>query len=137
MPCNCEHMEPSYDEMESKKVCELLCILYRKLSRQAPLWVRKAAEDYYGAPRRITVAEELLYKEIKRLDKKTFESCLYNARSRGSRRLANWFEDFDEKTKDERRRRKEKHERKKRAESLLAKMRKEEVEILREYLRNH
>ena len=137
MPCNAEYMEPSYDEMESQKVCKLICALYKKLDKTIPRWVRNAAKDYYGNPRKLTDAEELLYKTIKGLDKKSLESCLYNARSKESRQLANWYEDFDEKTKDDRRRRKEKFEREKRAESILGRMRREEVEIIRDYLKTH
>jgi len=137
MPCNSEHMEPSYDEVESRKVCQHIVYLYEKLGLPVVPWIKKAAEDYYGDPRRLGEAEKILINKLSDLNETEFDAVVYNARSKKARALADWYEDITERIQDELERVKLEAERKKRAESLLTKMRAEEVEILRDYLKEN
>ena len=137
MPCNSEYMEPSYDEMESQLVCELICFVYKEIGKKIPAWVKEASASIYGESNRLTQAENMLYLTLTSFKKMERERIVYNAKSKTSRRLADWFEKHDEIVKDEEKNERRTHDQKKRAKSVLAKLRKEEVKIIKEYLKNH
>ena len=136
MPCDCSHMQPTYDETESKRVCKLICFLFNELNLQIPNWIEEASIDMYGNSRKLTAAESILYDTVKSLSEDKFSAYVYNARSKDSRKLANWYEDYDKKTKDKREGLRIKAEKEKRAKSILAKLRNDDVEIIRNYLKN-
>jgi len=136
MPCESGYMEPSYGEIQSKKVCQHIVYLYEKLGLPTPKWVKEAAKDYYGNQHKLGGAETMLYKKIKNLSTKELDSLVYNARSKNARELATWFEDFEKEFKDEVDRTRREAKLEKTAKSLLSKMRADEVEILRNYLKD-
>jgi len=138
MPCNSEYMEPTYGEIQSRKVCQMIWNLHKKLNTtdKASKWVINAKDSFYGDQGSLPDAENLLYRMIKSLSKKELDLHIYNARSKESRELADWFEDFDKEMKDEKKRNERKKQQKKQVESILSKLRAEEVEILKNYLKD-
>lgn len=136
MPCESGFMEPSYGEIQSKKVCQHIVYLYEKLGLPIPKWVKKAANDYYGDQHRLGDAEKMLIKKLQDMTGKEIDSIVY-ARSKKARALANWYEDFIESMENELEHAKREAEEEKKAKSLLSKMRAEEVEILRNYLQDN
>jgi len=137
MPCNSEYMEASYDEKESREVCKHIIYLYGKLGIPIPKSVRNASESYYGDARRLGDYEKALMNKLQDMSEKEIDSIVYNAKSREARALANWYEDVMESLQDEVKRARRESELKKKAESLLSKMRAEEVEILKNYLKDN
>ena len=134
MPCNCDHLEVTYDEMASKKVCQHICFLFSQLGKHIPEWVKNGSSEYYGVSSKLAEAEAMLYETIIRLNDDALNAYVYNGKSKNSRVLANWYDDFAKNYNTERKRKKRKAEIEKRAKSILAKLRKDEVEIVRNYL---
>ena len=96
MPCNSDYLEVSGQELESKRVCELLIYLYGKIQKEIPLWVAEAANDYYGNVRRLDEATALLCGCIRTLTKDEIDSFVYNGRSKSARKLADWWDRHQE-----------------------------------------
>ena len=136
MPCDCSHLEPSYDEIQSKKVCKLICFLFEKTGDEIKDWIKDAADDYYGNPTRLLAAESILYNKVVNLNEDELDLYVYNGRSKTSRMLADWYEDYSEKCSDKIKRDLMIKEREEKAKSLLAGMRAEELAILRGYFRD-
>ena len=135
MPCNCDHLEATYDETESKKICEHICFLFPNIGKHVPDWVTRGAHEYYGISEKLAELEFMLHEAIFFLSKEEKEKYLYDGRSKESRLLANWHEDYIKNNKDENERVKRKRELEKRAKSILSKLRKEEVEIITNYIK--
>ena len=137
MPCESAYMEPSYDERESNKVCKLICYLFKEIGREIPEWVKESADDCYGNARRLGAAEKMLLNAVNQLSDKEKDKFVYNGRIKNARLLANWYEDILGKIQEEVEWARREAEEKKKAESLLSKMRADEVEILRNYLKDN
>ena len=55
-----DYLEASGQELESKRVCQLLAYLYEKVDKSVPEWVKKAADNYYGNLDRLDEATKML-----------------------------------------------------------------------------
>lgn len=134
MPCNSEYMEPSYTEVCSKEVCGHLVHVLEKLKKPIPVKVRSASKNYYGDTDLLVPATKRLKSEIKAMTHKQIESIIFDAHSEKARALATWYErelkkDLEVKVKAD--------AVKKKAvviDKALSKLRKEEVEILNNYI---
>lgn len=82
MPCESAYLEPTYDEVESKRVCELICFVFGGLKLSVPGWIIEASKDDYGNSSRLTEAESVLYKTIVSLNKDELNFYVYNPRVR-------------------------------------------------------
>jgi hypothetical protein len=96
MPCRSDYLEPSGQELESKRVCDLIIYLGESVGGEIPAWIREAAEDYYGNVERLDEATKILCARIRLLDEGQMEQLVYNGRSKQARRLAGWWERHQE-----------------------------------------
>ena len=92
MPCNCDHLEATHAERDSKEVCEHLKYLGERLVKAMPHWVMEGAKDYYGAVSHLEEGTIMLCE----LCQECPEEIIYNARDRRARRLADWWEEHQE-----------------------------------------
>jgi hypothetical protein len=96
MPCQSDYLNPSGQELESQRVCQLLIYLYDKLSGDPPSWVIEAADDYYGNINRLDEATKMLCEFIRSLTKDEVEKYIYDAHNKQARDLASWWERHQE-----------------------------------------
>ena len=99
MPCNCDHLEATAHERESKRVCALLS----HFMSEPPQWVVDAGGDYYGLTYRgeghdVHEATALLCDLCNTLD----EAVIYDGKDPMARKLADWWDAHKE--ADEKRR---------------------------------
>jgi hypothetical protein len=102
-------MEPTEWEAESKRVCELIVWLEKRLREKevclesgcsphcphsvwVPDWVPEVAEETYGDPDKVHEATAILCE----LCRKTPDDIIYDGRDRTARRLADWWDDHQE-----------------------------------------
>ena len=95
MPCNSEHLEPTYSEIQSKKVCEHICYLFEKLNKPVPEWVSAGAEHIYGVSNNLIELEKMLYDCVESLSNTQLNEHVYNGRVKEARNLANWYEGYN------------------------------------------
>ncbi len=96
MPCQSDYMNASGEELESIRVCKLLCYLKKCTGIKIKKWVRKASLDYYGNTERLDEATKLLCYHLRQLTEKEIEKYIYNAHSKEARKLASWWERHQE-----------------------------------------
>lgn len=93
MPCDSSYMNPNQAEADSKHTCQLLRYVFTELKRPVPDWVAKAAQEYYGNPIYLDEAVVLLCATISKMTQAQGDRIVYNARSKQSRELADWWEE--------------------------------------------
>ena len=130
MPCQSDYMNASGEELESKRVCEHILYLIKRMDNSVPKWISDAASDYYGNVNRLDEATKILCETCRSLSKEESEKYLYDAHHKDARRLADWFERHQE--WDERRVAEEAATRKKvvARDRALKKLSVEEIEAL-------
>ena len=96
MPCNSDYLAASGQELESRRVCQLLVYVFTSTTQPVPEWVKEAAEDYYGNVRRLDEATAMLCDNCRRLQGEELETIVYDAHNTDARRLADWFERHQE-----------------------------------------
>lgn len=96
MPCRSEHMEPNEREKESKLVAEHLEYIRLCLDSKPDLELYNIVTSYYGAPDKVDELTTRLCFLLRNLSKGEEDYIIYNARSRQSRRLADWWEQHQE-----------------------------------------
>jgi hypothetical protein len=96
MPCRSDYSEQSGHELESIRVCKYLTFVLNKLKKEVPLWVVDAANSYSGNTNRLDEATKVLCETLRSLTFSEAESIVYNAHSKESRDLANWWEQHQE-----------------------------------------
>lgn len=96
MPCNSDYMEPTRAEENSRETAKLLLYVYKKLGRQPyPIYLVEAANTRYGNPSKLNDMVVELCRVLRSIRKDDFERIVYNARSKESRALADWWEDHE------------------------------------------
>lgn len=109
MPCRCEEYEPSERQKEIRRAAKLAMWVCEMIGKECDSEVINAANHRYPEEYD-TVA--YLCELIKNLTKKQFKEIVYNAKSKESRRLADWWENHKEKDKQrEKAEKKEKQDR--------------------------
>lgn len=92
MPCKTE--EPDHNHVATQRAAKLyLYVLAYFNPFDRPQWVVDLVSNPYAQDDRII---PLLCKTLKDLPRGTFENLVYNARSRESRDLADWWEEHQE-----------------------------------------
>lgn len=134
-PCNSEHMEPTYMEIESKHLCEHIVYLLPLLNRKVPSWAKSGAEDYYGNCPKRSEAEQILISTIESMTPAQKDRYIYDGRNKNARKLADWYDNYSEKYKTKLEKKQREKDLKDKAEDILSKLREGEVEILRNYLK--
>jgi hypothetical protein len=92
MPCNCDHMEATAREVESRKVAGHLIHIDGCLGRQPDPAIVKAAENYYGDVGRVHEMTAELCGLIRGLTPAELDAFVYDGRNPGARALADWWE---------------------------------------------
>lgn len=122
MPCRSEYLEPTQQEIESRRVAQLMLFVQRKINEvlKEPKKIhfsfgqdelRNIASNIYGDPSAVHgLTADLcdVIAELKKSDYELFERVLYDGRDASSRKLADWWESH--KAFDERRIAREKRE---------------------------
>lgn len=93
MPCNSDYLNPTEVEQERRLAAALLIHVLECLDETVSPKLRKAADDIYADGQDNIPA---LCARLKRLSEESpsaFERIVYNAKSRESRDLANWWEE--------------------------------------------
>ncbi len=126
MPCNCDHMEPSQREAESRRVAKLLVFLEDNTKLSFEPWVHVTADAFYGDVSRVHDLTAMLCEACGHLP----ESFFMNVRVREVRQLSEWW--FTHQEVDKARIAREEAEEKKKqlAAQAMAKLSPEELEAL-------
>lgn len=99
MPCNCDYMNPTEAEIDSRETAQNLEFVLTSLGHTPAALYRRAAENYYGDASLLNDMTVLLCKTLRDLeatDAEKFEQLVYNGRNKQSRQLAIWWERHEE-----------------------------------------
>lgn len=139
-PCESSYLEPSYHEIESRKIAKHIIFIHSKIPNNliTDNWIIEASEDTYGNPHRYDELKNILNNLLDYLNKKQIENIVYNAKSRQSRSLANYYEkEYKEHVTNKKKQNKKLAKEKKLTQDYnrtLLKLRKEEVDIINNYI---
>lgn len=91
MPCNSDHMNQTGTEAYNQRTAKLFLYITGKLNTPDAA-VREAADTYYCT---VDYTENICttLRRLKRRDPKMFNEIVYNAKSKTSRDLADWWEE--------------------------------------------
>ena len=92
MPCNCDHMEPTEHERESRKLCKLIVYVYKAQHHVAPVWIQEGAKDVYGKSSQVHFLTETLCKLCTDMKPEERLKIIYNGTDADSRKLADWWD---------------------------------------------
>lgn len=90
MPCQSDYLDPTRKQQELKQTARLCAFLLKKLGLVVDDNLAEAAADDYCAADYVSLLCKLLKGLSK--DKSKIERIVYNAHSKKSRELANWWE---------------------------------------------
>ncbi|RTK97793.1 MAG: hypothetical protein EKK64_00900 [Neisseriaceae bacterium] len=96
MPCDGSYMNPSQRETDSLFICKRIVFLFKKLNFPIPKRIVEAADSLYGDVENLDENVAILCGVIRQMKKEQVDSIIYNARSKESRDLANWWEEHQE-----------------------------------------
>lgn len=96
MPCKSDHMEPTRQESESRRVAKLIIYSMTALGLIIPHWVEKIADHYYGDRSRVHELTRMLCSLCKQLNPEEQERIIYDGHNENARRLATWWEHHQE-----------------------------------------
>lgn len=98
MPCNCDHMEPTQHEAESRRVAKHLVYVYnaKGWAAKLPEWIAAAASDLYGNAAKVHVLTEELCTLLGSMSRADADRIVYDGRSERARNLASWWEAHQE-----------------------------------------
>jgi len=133
MPCNCDHMEPTAHEAESRRVADFILWVNKKRGEKTERWISKASKTYYGNADKVHVLTATLCRMLRDLQERDvdeFERIVYNARSSKSRKLADWWETHKAADAARIAKEKEKLEKDELRKQALSKLTKQEKEAL-------
>ncbi len=127
MPCNSDYLEPTEREQELRRAARLLIFALEAQGREAPDWARSEAENLYAKDERSVTS---LCALIKSMGEPERDRIVYDAKSKASRDLADWWEEHQE--ADRRREEREAAEARREADrrSALGKLTEEEKAAL-------
>ena len=97
MPCRSDYMEPSGQELESKRVCELIIYLRNRLGLiLTAKWITDAAASSIGNVNRLDEATKILCSACRSLTEEEVEKYIYDGHNTEARRLAGWWDRHQE-----------------------------------------
>lgn len=91
MPCNSDHMKQTGTEAYNQRTAKLYLYVSDWVG-STTADIRKHADDYY-CQRDYTKELCAALRALKKIDRSKFERVVYNARSKTSRDLADWWEE--------------------------------------------
>ena len=92
MPCQSDYLAAIGQELESKRVCDLLIYLCEGLGKILPAWVWAASRDYYGNVARLDEATKMLCELCRSLTTEDQAAWMYDGRIPKARELAAWWD---------------------------------------------
>lgn len=135
MPCNSDYMNPTEAEQNSKETAEHLVYISKKLSHiKLPDYVKPASKSYYGDVKNLNSMVVLLCDILTTMRQVDLEAIVYNAKSRKSRDLANWWDvhkEADKKRREKEKKHKEKEDKFQKSKAIVEKMK--ERGVLHDY----
>lgn len=93
MPCNCDYLNPTQLEEESKHVAQLLCYVYKNLNKTPSIEVKEAAKHIYGNEKLANEFTAELCSLLRSFNEDQENKIIYNAKNKTSRALADWWEE--------------------------------------------
>lgn len=91
---NGDYMEPTEEEKESQLICQFIEYLYKYMQKPVPIWISGTLHDYYGDVEIRVEAKRKLLECLKGLSHKEMEVLVYDAHNKMSRKLADWWEEY-------------------------------------------
>lgn len=92
MPCNCDHLEPTAIEQESRDVARYINILFPKLGLDKPLIVNQVANNVYGMKDLADELTALLCAAIRGMTEEQQMKFIWDGRVPINRELAAWWD---------------------------------------------
>jgi hypothetical protein len=92
MPCRSDYLEQNNREAELQRAAKLYVYVLKQLKEPVPEYAADAADDYYCDDDKPLIELCSTLTKLKRKDKQTFETIVYNAKNATSRDLAGWWE---------------------------------------------
>lgn len=126
MPCSSDGYEPNTIQAESRLAAHLLCYVYLWTHKRIEPWIAEASQDTHGNSRRADELISMLCSACKTMSDNDKDRIMYNGRNKDARMLADWWERHQEID----RQREEEELRKRRKAAAVAKISKEDREIL-------
>lgn len=93
MPCNCDYLEPRQAEVESKRAAKLIVFVDNQMGLETPNWIKRAAQDCYGNEDKLNELVVKLCDLCTNMSAIQENLIIYNARSKTSRDLADWWDE--------------------------------------------
>lgn len=97
MPCKTE--EPSPVQIEGKLAAELTLYVYKEIGSKPPVMSVAMAKEYFPKTQDIHLVVRKLcstLRDLREVSPTEFERIVYNAKSKTSRQLADWWEAHQE-----------------------------------------
>lgn len=94
MPCRDDYPEPSQADRNSQEAAKNLVYLYGKLGQPVSAELKSAAQSCYKVGKVDRVNE--LCTLLTNMTEKERDKLIYNARDKGARALADWWEEHEE-----------------------------------------
>lgn len=104
MPCNSDYLEANSAERESKRCAECIVYVMEFINKPCPEWITNASKSYYGDPCSLNEMVVLLCSLCSAMPEGVKTAVMYNAKSKQSRQLADWWEEHEEADKQRRER---------------------------------
>lgn len=132
MPCNCDYMNPTQKEKDSREVCQYLVYVCEQLNIECEKYVDivTASVHIYGNTDLLLFATQKLCELCSNMTEKQKDSIIYDGKNAGARKLADWWDEHQ--AADAARLKKEAKEKLKKAtaKKALSKLTKEEKDAL-------
>ncbi len=92
MPCNGEYLNQTEREAEIQRAAKLALYILDKIGRKVPNFIREQSKKYYADRDDVVPYLCKLLTGLSLASKKEFDRVVYNAKSKTSRDLADWWE---------------------------------------------
>ena len=103
MPCNCDYLNPSESEHNSRTAAQLIVYVMGCLELKVPAWIRSTAKEYYGNVSKLDELVVTLCDYCSNMTDKQEDQIIYNGRNKTARELADWWEEHQKADKKRRR----------------------------------
>lgn len=127
MPCNSDYLDPTMMEEQLQRTAQLLVYVLRQLDWPIGAELIREADNPYAEE---VGQVERLCSTLSGLSKDDFERIVYNARSKTSRDLADWWEEHEAADREREEQERADTRREQARQSALAKLTPEEREAL-------
>ena len=133
-PCSSDYLRPSQEEKNRKRIARLMLYVMHEL-KYMPVGnerrrYQRAATNPYGEGIDLNKETKKLCGVIQRMSEGTLNRIVYNARSKDSRDLADWWEEHQRADNKRKKRERDEKRRKRLIKSAMSKLTREERQAL-------